>query len=277
MSSPNSTPQRRLLRTSNPTPPEREEKRSRIDMLDQSNDDINSITAETLQTIIPHQIKISDQDIQKIADAVKANIMTDITNLVLSHTQPLREEIDKLKYENRKLRDDLDSVEQYGRRSLMRISGIPEPEGEGDTTDLVRKIISDIDPKYREEDVIRSHRVGKLRPSVNGDRSKPRQIIVRLSEPSVKIRILRCGKNLKKKENYKSVYVNEDLTLLRSKILFHCRQLQKKKKISQLWTTNGKICLIDRHEHFHDTSTVTRFAQVVDKVDPSYEIPPELL
>jgi hypothetical protein len=151
-------------------------------MLDQSNDDINSITAETLLTSIPHQFKISDQDIQKIADAVKANIMTDITNLVLSHTQPLGEEIDKLKYENRKLREDLDSVEQYGRRSLIRISGIPELEGEGDTTDLVRKMISDIDPNYREEDVIRSHRVGKLRPSVNGDRSKPRQIIVRLSE-----------------------------------------------------------------------------------------------
>ena len=65
MSSPNSTPQRRLLRTSNPALPEREEKRSRRDMLDQSNDDINSITAETLQTIIPHQFKISDEDIQK--------------------------------------------------------------------------------------------------------------------------------------------------------------------------------------------------------------------
>jgi hypothetical protein len=34
--------------------------------------------------------------------------MTDITNLVLSRTQPLREEIDKLKYESRKLREDLD-------------------------------------------------------------------------------------------------------------------------------------------------------------------------
>ena len=66
MSSPNSTPQRRLLCTNNPTPPEREEKISRRDMLDQSNDDINSITAETLKTIIPHQFKISDQEIQKI-------------------------------------------------------------------------------------------------------------------------------------------------------------------------------------------------------------------
>ena len=59
---------------------------------------------------------------------------------MLSHTQPLREEIDKLKYENRKLREDLDSVEQYGRRRLIRISGIPDPEGERDTTDLVRKL-----------------------------------------------------------------------------------------------------------------------------------------
>jgi hypothetical protein len=76
---------------------------------------------------LKYQTKIYKQ----IADAVKDNIMTDITNLVLSHTQPLREEIDKLKYENRKLREDLDSVEQYGRRILIRISGIPEPEGFG--------------------------------------------------------------------------------------------------------------------------------------------------
>jgi predicted Zn-dependent protease with MMP-like domain len=60
-------------------------------MLNQSNDDINSITAETLQTIIPHQFKISDQDIQKIADAVKANIMTDINKpSVIAHTTTKR-------------------------------------------------------------------------------------------------------------------------------------------------------------------------------------------
>jgi hypothetical protein len=88
------------------------------------------------------------------------------------------------------LREDLDSVEQYGRRSLIRISGIPEPEGERDITDLVRKIISAIDPNYREEDVIRSHRVGKLRPSVNGDRSIPRQATTRVLEGSCRTDLL---------------------------------------------------------------------------------------
>jgi hypothetical protein len=45
--------------------------------------------------------------------------------------------------------------------SLIRISGIPEPTEEGDTTEKVRKIISDIDPSYEITNIIRSHRVGK--------------------------------------------------------------------------------------------------------------------
>lgn len=280
MSSPVFTPQRRLLRTSNPSPPEREDiaKRLRPDMLTNTDFDstVMSATTETIHAIMPQHFTISDEDIQKIADAVKATIMTDIDKLIISHTKPLKEEINKLKHENRKLKEQIDSVEQYGRRSLIRLSGIPEPEREGDTTEIVREIISNIDPNYREEDIIRSHRVGK-RATENERVNKPRQIIVRLSEPSVKFRILKSGKNLKKIPNYKSVYINEDLTLLRSKLLYHCRQLQKKKKISKLWTTNGKICLKDNQDEFHDASTPTRFANVVAKLEPTYEIPPELL
>jgi hypothetical protein len=33
--------------------------------------------------------------------------------------------------ENRKLKNEVDALEQYGRRSLIRISGIPEPTEEG--------------------------------------------------------------------------------------------------------------------------------------------------
>jgi hypothetical protein len=48
----------------------------------------------------------------------------------------------------------VDALEQYGRRSLIRISGIPEPTEEGDTTEKVRKIISDIDPRYEITNII---------------------------------------------------------------------------------------------------------------------------
>jgi hypothetical protein len=60
------------------------------------------------------------------------------------------------------LTNDLDSLEQYGKRSIIRISGIPEPVGEVDTTETVRNLISESDPEYKPTDVIRSHRVGKI-------------------------------------------------------------------------------------------------------------------
>jgi hypothetical protein len=55
---------------------------------------------------------------------------------------------------NRKLKNEVDVLEQYGRRSLIRISGIPEPTEQRDTTEKVRKIISDIDPSYEITNII---------------------------------------------------------------------------------------------------------------------------
>ncbi|CAC5407626.1 unnamed protein product [Mytilus coruscus] len=128
MSSPSSTNTgKRRMRTRNPTPPKREDKRPRTDVMDQRYIDVSSHTAEAVHTLLP-QFTISDEDIQKIADAVKSNIITDITNLI---------------------REDVDAVEQYGRRSLIRISGVPEPNDERNTTEVVRKIISDIDPEFK--------------------------------------------------------------------------------------------------------------------------------
>ena len=99
---------------------------------------------------------------------------------------------------NRQLKNDLDNLEQYGRRNLMRLSGIPEPVGEVDTTETVCKLISEIDPEYKPTVVIRSHKVGKISQPGSFNR-KTRQIIVRLAVPSVKMRLLISRKNVEKK------------------------------------------------------------------------------
>jgi hypothetical protein len=112
-------------------------------------------------------------------------------------TQPLIQKINVLEKVNRQLTNDLDNLEQYGRRSLIRISGILDPVLDVDTTETVRTLISEIDPEYKPTDVIRSHRVGKI-SQPGSFNSKTRQIIVRLADPSVKMRILRSRKNLKK-------------------------------------------------------------------------------
>jgi hypothetical protein len=135
-----STPKTRLQRTSNPTPPEPESsKKYKIDM-SQNNPEMDfNIT----DLPIPQQFAISNEDIQKIADAVKSKLSEDIVKIINEKTAPLITKIDNLEKENRKLKNEVDALEQYGRRSLIRISGILEPTEEGDTTEKVRKIISD--------------------------------------------------------------------------------------------------------------------------------------
>jgi hypothetical protein len=114
--------------------------------------------------------------------------------------------------------------------------------------------------------VIRSHWVGKSSgPQVS--HRKPRQIFDRLSDPSVKIRLMKCRKNLKSSRDLKSVLINEDLTHTRNKIFFLARQLQKNKSVEQVWTTNGNIRLKDSHGRIYETDTIDRFLQVAVQLD----------
>ena len=95
--------------------------------------------------LIRQQFAISDEDIQKIAHAVKSKLSENIVKIINEKTAPLITNIDNLEKGNSKLKNEIDALEQYGRRSLIIISGILEPAEEGDTTEKVRKIISDID------------------------------------------------------------------------------------------------------------------------------------
>jgi hypothetical protein len=135
---------------------------------------------DIIQSSISQTVKISEDDIKKIAEAVKLCILSDIQQMIDLKTQPLTEKINVLEKVNRQLTNDLDNLEQYGRRSLIRISGIPEPVDEVDTTETVRNLISEIDSEYKPTDVIRSHRVGKISPPGSFN-SKTRHIIVRLA------------------------------------------------------------------------------------------------
>ena len=270
-----STPNnKRLQRTSNPTLPEREDsKKSRRNNSSSSKTNMEKGKLDDIiQSSISQTVKISEDDIKQIAEAVKLSILSDIQQMIDLKTQPLIEKINVLEKVNRQLTNDLDNLEQYGKRSIIRISGIPEPVGEVDTTETVRNLISEIDPEYKPTDVIRSHRVGKI--SLPGSfNSKTRQIIVRLADPSVKMRILSSHKNLRKSRNFKSVYINEDPTRTRIKIFYRARQLQKTKQIENLLTTNGKIIMKEVNGTINETNTPEAFRTLVEQLAPTYQLP----
>jgi len=58
----------------------------------------------------------------EIQSTIQIVFKTEIENAVKGSIQGFIDEIDNLKKENAQLRDEVDSLEQYGKRELMRFS-----------------------------------------------------------------------------------------------------------------------------------------------------------
>ena len=72
--------------------------------------------------------------------------------------------------ENSRLRDKIDELEQYGRRSLTRVSGTPETPNES-TNEVICKLFSEIDSNFNVNELERSHRNG-VPPPMQKHRSR---------------------------------------------------------------------------------------------------------
>lgn len=82
----------------------------------------------------------------------------------------------------------------------------------------------------------------------SNERKGLRQIIARLKSVDAKFHILQKAKKFQQHEKNK---VNEDLTKLRDRLLFHCRQLCRQHRLNNARTSNGKITVKDRQESSH--------------------------
>jgi len=109
-------------------------------------------------------------------------------------------------------------------------------------TDTVCKLISEIDPEYKLLDFIISHRVGKI-SQPGSFNHKTKQIIVHLADPSVKMRLMKVRKSLKK-----------------SKDFLLCKATSQDKKIEHIWTPNRKIMMKEENgtinEQIHPKSSI---------------------
>ena len=176
--------------------------------------------------------------------------------------------IAELRGEIKKLREDHDALEQYGRRNNLRISGIPEKENE-DTTEAVMKIASEVmelDPPLQPGDIEVSHRLPKPRNSKPG---QPRQIIVRFRSKATRYRLISNRKNLREynNENDCKIYINDDLTSTRARLFSTVRSLQKKRLFDQVWTYNGNVKVKDNTGHVVSIGNLEDVKQCLPDVD----------
>ena len=140
------------------------------------------------------------------------------------------EKIEALNQEVRQLREHNDALEQYGRRSSLHISGIPEEEGEDTTAAVVllANEVLELDPPLQPTGIDVSHRLRKPR---NARQGVPAPIIVRFMTRKDRYRVIsERKKKLKNCNEYKQikVYINEDLTATRAQLFPKVRKLQKK-------------------------------------------------
>ena len=165
---------------------------------------------------------------------IKANkdLVVHISNLrqevrcLRSSLQERYATITELRSEVQPLHDDLEAMEQHGRRHSLRISGISMTEE--DTTAAVVKLaneVLEIAPPLSTKDISVRHRLRKPKNARAGE-SAP--IIVRFVSRADRDRVIRERKKLKdmNTEETTKVYINEDLTTRGAKIFSMARSLQ---------------------------------------------------
>ncbi|XP_052285650.1 uncharacterized protein LOC127881623 [Dreissena polymorpha] len=222
---------------------------------------LDSIMETAGNTSAVNSLSLSDTDLEKIALVLKSAFQDDILSLIKpvvdGVVQGLQSRLDLLSHENATLKQEnedlrlrvnslenmIDDAEQYSRRNCLRLTGIPETEGES-TDDIIIKLCKQVNADIKLSDIDRSHRVGKPGPS------KSRPIIVKFATYRSRQTLYKTRAALKS-TGFSGAYLNEDLTRKRSQIMYTARQLVKYKKLEGCWTADGIIMVKDLNHRTH--------------------------
>ena len=180
-------------------------------------------------------VNINEDDIAKIAIAVKQLLVHEFNNIIDEKQKPIIDEIAKLKQdfsnlelnherdvrhcknEIHHLKDKCDELEMHSRKQCVRFSGVPITPDENTDTKII-EMASELGVTIQPSDIMISHRTGK---------NNPRQIIARIPNHSLKKKLLKSSKLLKDKPELHGISINQDLASVRSRLAYQARQLVK--------------------------------------------------
>ena len=221
---------------------------------------------------------LGDAQIQaKLKETVKAanKDLLDVVSSLRDEVRSLRSSLAErdatiaaLQSDIQQLREDHDALEQYGRRNGLRVSGIPEHDGE-DTTTAIVNLANDVlkvEPPLHRDDISISHRLKKPRTA---RRDEPAPIIVRFLRRTDRNRVIRERKKLKghNQDEDTRIYVNEDLTTRRAQLFAKVRALQKKRHFKQTWTYNGSVKVMLPNGEVKNIANETTIQALLPNVD----------
>lgn len=240
-------------------------------------DDIVNMATELRSLMLPEIGNLIKGQLPDIQSVVRAEVQ--------KATTTLKEEIRNLREENanlRKVNDDLaarldmvenqnDALEQYTRRNSVRISGYPEQANEN-TDVIVLTIAEALDVQLVPSDIDRSHRVGKLDQATASAKPRHRDIIVKFATHNARQRLYMKRKDLRDKDELPQLFINEDLTKIRSKLLYDARSLARASKLKYAYSSDGKIFICDNSDQRHLVKSGTDVLKYGDPVEARREL-----
>ena len=156
--------------------------------------------------------------------------------------------------ELRVTRNELDALAQYNRRENLNIEGVDYEEGE-DVVKIIKDIGDQVGVPIQDSDISVIHR---LMPNKKNDSDNSRtipglpisekkipSIIARFTRREVKSKFFEARKILTTKPDVpvklKSAAIYENVTPLRSRIMYELRQRDDKQKFKYVWSRGGRI------------------------------------
>ena len=145
--------------------------------------------------------------------------------------------------------NNIDAQAQYNRSENIKIHGIPYKKDE-DTNQIVKEVAKFCGVDIKDQDLSTSHRLmskdemnAQINPS-NSDTKIP-VIIARVNRRDLKVKLLENKKNITTNvqcpDHLRKALIYEDVTPLRSRMMFHLRQRNDKTAFRFVWSKGGRI------------------------------------
>ena len=181
---------------------------------------------------VNEETKISQIKVTESLDALSKKIdelETEIKNKD-EKIQLLENRVEILEEEKESQGKEIDDLEQYSRRNCLLLHGVVETNAECTDDIIIKTCAEELGIDVKQEDLDRSHRLGKVKRNDN----RPRSIIVKFARYAVRNKVFSNKKKLKGKK----LLITESLTVYRMKLLDEARQ---KYGVRNVWTYDGRV------------------------------------
>ena len=201
--------------------------------------DLQFNTANEKNSLIIQRLNDLERDFDVAKFAIFSNQMR-----IKTAEKSMNDNYDSLKNElkdaTKIIHDILDEHEQYSRRAILELHGVPFNRKNDDTNQIAIDIFAAMGIQVQSQDLDRSHR--QFIPRRYGRNQRSPIILVKFVSHDLRDLIYSNRYTLRNMPGFRHIYINENLTKVRKGLFKEVRQMKE----YESWTYDGKIYM--RHK-----------------------------